>query len=177
MRACTWPRSKMRPGDAGRQRVGVGAAVAEAAGGARPRSPALPVKVTRGNRSAIATPTRAVAPASSRSAMRMSGRRRSRPAGSPTGTMPGSGGRFCGGASSARSAPGSRPTSTDRRWIERATAASSGAMVPSVARQLRLRARGVELGAAAGVEPHLREIERVDCWFATLRRATSSCCC
>ena len=33
-------------------------------------------------------------------------------------------------------------------------------MVPSVARQLRLRARGVELGAAAGVEPDLREIER-----------------
>ena len=33
-------------------------------------------------------------------------------------------------------------------------------MVPRVARQLRLRARGVELGAAAGVEPDLREIER-----------------
>ena len=92
--------------------------------------------------------------------MRMSGRRRSRPAGSPTGTMPGSGGRSCGGASSARSAPGSRPTSTrepmdgtrDGRF-ERRDGAERRA-------QLRLRARGVELGAAAGIEPHLREIER-----------------
>jgi hypothetical protein len=40
--------------------------------------------------------------------------------------MPGSAGRFRVGVSSARNAPGSRPTSTDNRWIERATAASLG---------------------------------------------------
>src|SRR6202035_5049377 len=48
-------------------------------------SPALPVMENLGNRSAVATPTRAVAAAISRSAPRISGRRRSRSEGRPAG--------------------------------------------------------------------------------------------
>jgi hypothetical protein len=46
------------------------------------RNPTKPVTVTRGNRSAVATPTRAVAAASRRSAARTSGRLRSKAAAS-----------------------------------------------------------------------------------------------
>ena len=44
--------------------------------------------------------------------------------------------------------------------MERATAASSGRDGAERRGELRLRARGVELGAAAGIETHLRELER-----------------
>ena len=135
--------------------IGVVAAVAQAVIRARRRSPGFPTNVTRGKISAIAMPTRAVAPASWRSAMRMSGRRRSRSAGSPTAVIVGSGGRSVAGASSARSAPGSRPDqhaqAMDRarhRGFERPDRAEC-------ARQLRLRARRVELRAAAGIEQYL----------------------
>src|SRR2546426_7562113 len=48
-----------------------------------------PVSENLGNKSAVATPMRAVAAASCRSAARMSGRRRNRSEGSPTGTSVG----------------------------------------------------------------------------------------
>ncbi|MFO0982015.1 MAG: hypothetical protein U1E76_09780 [Planctomycetota bacterium] len=68
----------------------------------------------RGYRSAVATPRRAVAAASSRSARRKSERRRNSSAGTPTGTM---GGRADGSlaASLTTSLPGGSPSSTASR--------------------------------------------------------------
>ena len=54
-----------------------------------PSNPATPVSENFGNRSAVATPIRAVEAASCRSACWTSGRRRSRSDGSPAGTLGG----------------------------------------------------------------------------------------
>ncbi|MNP14761.1 hypothetical protein D3C76_1070970 [compost metagenome] len=58
--------------------------------------PRKPLRLTRGNRSAVATPTLAVAAASWRSALRMSGRRRNSSPGSPTGNALAMAGRSLG---------------------------------------------------------------------------------
>src|ERR1700723_2472426 len=59
------------------------------------------VRVTLGKRSPPATPRRAVAPASLRSATRTSGRRRSNSSGVPTALISGSAGGGAGGAGGA----------------------------------------------------------------------------
>ncbi|GMU45665.1 MAG: hypothetical protein AMXMBFR26_04470 [Porticoccaceae bacterium] len=78
-------------------------------------SPAPPSSENRGYSSAVATPMRAVAAASSRSARRRSGRRRSRSDGSPAGSPAGAAGIGAAASSSASSAPGGAPSSTARR--------------------------------------------------------------
>jgi hypothetical protein len=87
-------------------------------------TPSVPVSSSRGNRSAVATPIRAVAAASSRSARRTSARRRSSSDGSPTGTADGPGGIAATWRSSPTSAPGACPSRTPSRWIAASRAAS-----------------------------------------------------
>ncbi len=75
--------AEIEPGPAQRRRHRPGARVGACRTGCRGRRAdrGMPVTVTRGKRSAAATPSRAVAAASRRSAARTSGRRRSRPLG------------------------------------------------------------------------------------------------
>ena len=109
----------------------------------------------------MATPTSAVEAASWRSATRMSGRRRSSAAGSPTALICGSSGQLPGRRSRSAQrvglAAGQHAQAMDRardRRLQRPDGRQRGG-------ELRLRARGVELCTAAGVEPRLRELERL----------------
>ena len=119
-----------------------------------------PESVRRGNRSAFATPMRAVAAASWRSAARMSGRRCSSAAGESTASVVKCG-AISRGASSAVSAPGRSPSSTARRFAaidlrgDERRNRRFGRRAPSRG------ARDVELAAAAELEPHARELERL----------------
>ena len=125
----------------------------------------------------MATPTRAVEAASWRSATRMSGRRRSRPAGSPTAVICGSVRQLARRVPAASSsALGSRPVSTLRRWMERAMAASSGPMVASVPDSCDW-AREVSSSVPRPASSRTWVSCSVSRWLSTLRRATASCVC
>jgi hypothetical protein len=83
-------------------------------------------RVMFGYSSAVATPMRAVAPASRRSAWRTSGRRRSRAAPSPTGMLLTTRGGVVHCATSAGKALGTSPVSTARRYRAVRWRATSG---------------------------------------------------
>jgi hypothetical protein len=81
---------------------------------------------TCGYRSAVATPMRAVDAASVRSAWRMSGRRRSSCAPSPTGSTPATRGGVVQSATSRGKSCGSAPVSVARRYSAACRLACSG---------------------------------------------------
>ena len=90
-------------------------------------SPPTPPRVTDGNSCALAWPALAVAACRSASLLRMSGRRRSRSPGRPTGTSGGSATSACGnGPSRSTSAPGGSASSSARRFMPCATFWSMG---------------------------------------------------
>ena len=77
----------------------------------------LPSSEKLGYRAASATPISAVCPASLRSALRTSGRRRSASAGTPTATSAGATGTDFASASTSFSAPGGCPSNTASRYF------------------------------------------------------------
>src|SRR5207302_617577 len=104
-------------------------------------------------RSAVATPTRAVAAANSRSARRTSGRRRSSSDGSPTGTAGGGGGIGLSADRSFVSASGSWPSSTPSRRIAWRMALCSSRIVAAAAKSPEY------VHLPGGVEPELPQVE------------------
>ena len=144
----------------------------------RPRSvrrllakPIRPIRLTRGKRSAVATPMSAVAAASWRSAATRSGRRRSSCSGVPIGSadrsVTGRVGSSCGVASCA---------GDDARRLRRQRREAVGGAVDRRlqrrqrrlgAVELALRARDVEPRAAAGVEPGASVRRSVSRWLTS----------
>src|SRR5690349_20789863 len=80
--------------------------------GLLPDTASDPVNEKRGNRSAVATPMRAVAAWTCASARRMSGRRRNNSDGNPIGTESGTRGTEASFDNSSTNAPGSCPKRT-----------------------------------------------------------------
>ena len=107
--------------------------------------------------SPTATPIGAVDAASWRSATRISGRRRSRAAGSPTAVISGSGGNSVAESVRPAARSGSRPVSTLEAVMERGIGGLQGIDGRQGRAQLRSGARGIQLGAAAGVQPRVGE--------------------
>ena len=123
--------------------------------------PTDPNSETRGKRSAIATPTRAVSACNAYSAKRTSARLRSKPAGSPIS-------RTCGRGGSSASRR-ERLHERSGRFAEQHGKAMRAAVDVALERrnarerrfELRSRTRDVEVGAAAAGEQRLRELERL----------------
>ena len=122
--------------------------------------PIKPLSVSRGNKSAFATPIRAVAAASSRSAARTSGRRRSRSSGESDGERR-EVRRHVVRRELGVESPGLL-TDQDREPVRRRRLGSNQRRNARFGRrEPRGRARDVELAAAAEVEPHAREAQRL----------------
>ncbi len=92
-----------------------------------PPSPNIPMNDSLGNRAASATPIWAVAAARFRSAPRMSGRRATRPAGSPTATCSGGRGTSKSFCSASSEVPGTFPSRMASASSKTAVSASASA--------------------------------------------------
>ena len=120
-----------------------------------------PNRETRGKRSAVATPTRAVSACNAYSAKRTSARLRSMPVGSPMSSTCGSGGSSASAANACTNVSGRLAEQHGQPM----RAAIDVALERRDARERRLElrsgARDVEVRPAAAVEQRLRELERL----------------
>ncbi|MNQ87958.1 hypothetical protein D3C85_1032010 [compost metagenome] len=134
--------------------------------------PRKPLRLTRGNRSALATPIRAVAEASWRSALRMSGRRCSSSPGSPIGRALAIAGRSFGLRSTV-SLSGRSPSRVAMRFFCRTCSACSCGTLASTDAS-RASARSTSSWSPTPASRRLMVILRDSCWFSRLARAIFS---
>ncbi|MNP34811.1 hypothetical protein D3C76_1281180 [compost metagenome] len=137
--------------------------------------PRKPFRLTRGNRSAVATPTSAVLAARRRSAARISGRRRSNSLGSPMRIAVEIAGRSRGFKSSSSSC-GGRPRRTLRRCLERSACACRSGMLACVAAR-RAWARSTSNSALIPAVWRCSVSRSEFCWFARFEWAMRSRSC
>ena len=136
--------------------------------------PRKPLRLTRGNRSAVATPTSAVLAARRRSAARMSGRRRSSP-GSPIGRALVIAGRSRGERSTVNSS-GRWPRRVAIRCLARSASACSCGTLAAVAAR-RASARSTSSSAPTPASRSCSVSWRDSFWFSRLLRAIFSRSC
>ena len=131
--------------------------------------PRKPLRLTRGNRSAVATPTSAVLAARRRSAARMSGRRRSSSPGSPIGRALVIAGRSRGERSTVNSS-GRWPRRVAIRCLARSASACSCGTLAAVAAR-RASARSTSSSAPTPASRSCSVSWRDSFWFSRLLRA------
>ena len=134
--------------------------------------PRKPLRLTRGNKSALATPIRAVAAASLRSALKMSGRRCSKSPGLPMFkalAMAGS----CAGLRSTLRFSGRSPSSVAMRLRSRTCSACSCGTLASTAAS-RASARTTSSSSPTPASRRLTVMALESCWFFRFSRAICS---